>query len=122
MEINQNHSSQGAFQQDDEAIIKFMADSIYSSQDTDRAYDAVKTFYSQMANMALSQIPKYTMDDAGQTPTKLIPGAYYNYNSSYYNFSELDLKMNWNNANAYFILALLFGMVDSMCKNLTLRS
>ena len=122
MEINQNQSAQGAFQQDDMEIIKFMADSIYSSQDTDRSYDAVKKFYSQMANMALSQTQKYTMDDAGQTPTKPIPGEYYNYNSSYYNFSELDLHMNWNNANSYFIIALLFGMVDSMCKNLTLRS
>ncbi len=122
MEINQNQSSQGAFQQDDMNIIKFMADSIYSSQDTDRSYDALKTFYTQMANMALSQTQKYTMDDAGQTPTKPIPGEYYNYNSSYYNFSELDLHMNWNNANSYFIIALLFGMVDSMCKNLTLRS
>ena len=122
MEINQNHSAQGAFQQDDMEIIKFMADSIYSSQDADRSYDAVKKFYSQMANMALSQTQKYTMDDAGQTPTKPIPGEYYNYNSSYYNFSELDLHMNWNNANSYFIIALLFGMVDSMAKNLTLRS
>jgi len=122
MEVNQNHSAQGAFQQDDMNIIKFMADSVYSSQDTARSYDAVKTFYTQMANMALAQTPKYTIDDSGQTPTKLIPGAYYNYNAAYYNFSELDLRMNWNNANSYFILALLFGMVDSMCKNLTLRS
>lgn len=122
MEVNQNQSSQGAFQQDDMEIIKFMIDPIYTSQDEDRAYDAVKTFYTQMANMALSQTPKYTMDDAGQTPTKLIPGEYYNYNSAYYSFTASDQHMNWNNANAYFILALLFGMVDSMCKNLTLRS
>jgi hypothetical protein len=94
MEINQNQSAQGAFQQDDMKIIRFMADSIYSSQDTDRAYDALKTFYTQMANMALSQIQKYTMDDAGQTPTKPIPGEYYNFNSAYYNFAQLDQHMN----------------------------
>ena len=122
MEVNQNQSAQGAFQQDDMEIIKFMIDAIYSSQDTDRAYDAVQTLYTQLANMALAQTPKYTMDDAGQTPTKLIPGAYYNYNAAYYNFAALDSHLNWNNANAYFIIALLFGMVDSMCKNLTLRS
>lgn len=122
MEINQNHSEQGAFQQDDMKIVRFMADSIYSSQDTDKSYNSLRTFYTQMANMALSQIPKYTMDDAGQTPTKLIPGEFYNYNPSYYNFATTDLHLHWNNANAYFILALIFGMVDSMCKNLTMRS
>ena len=94
MEVNQNQSSQGAFQQDDMEIIKFMIDPIYTSQDEDRAYDAVKTFYTQMANMALSQTPKYTMDDAGQTPTKLIPGEYYNYNSAYYSFTASDQHMN----------------------------
>lgn len=122
MEVNQNNSAQGAFQQDDMEIIRFMVDAIYSSQDTNIAYDALKTLYTQLANMALSQTPKYTMDDAGQTPTKLIPGEYYNYNAAYYNFAALDQHLNWNNASSYFILALLFGMVDSMCKNLTLRS
>ena len=74
MEINQNSSAQGAFQQDDIKIIKFMADAIYSSQDSDKAYNKVKEFYTQLANMPLSIIPKYTMDDAGITPTKLLAG------------------------------------------------
>lgn len=122
IEINQNQSSQGAFQQDHMSIVKFMGDVVYSSRDEDQAYDAVRQFYTQAANMPLSQTQKYTMDDAGQTPTKPIPGEFYTHNLAYYNFDLMDQYMNWNNANAYFILAIVFGMVDSMCKNLTLRN
>jgi len=30
--------------------------------------------------------------------------------------------MNWNNLIAYYIIAIVFGLVDSMGKNLTLRT
>lgn len=149
-----------------------MADVPYSSQDTARAYDKAKQFYTRMANMVTTTLPKYTMDDAGQTPTKLIAGfatelwsptkiynngdyvytvgkityrskkdgntsalsitedwenlgeigTYYIYDSNYWQFSALDMYLNWDNACAYFMLALVFGMVDSMCKNLTIRN
>lgn len=36
--------------------------------------------------------------------------------------STLDLHMNWNNMVSYYIIAIIFGLVDSMVKNLTLRS
>lgn len=122
VEINQNQSAQGAFQQDHMSIVKFMGDVVYSSRDEDQAYDAVRQFYTQTANMPLIQTQKYTMDDSGQTPTKPVPGEFYSHNLAYYNFDLMDQYMNWNNANAYFILAIVFGMVDSMCKNLTLRN
>lgn len=123
MEINQNSSAQGAFQQDDMSIVKFMADVAYTSRDDQTAYNNVQKFYKQMANMALTRIQKYTMDDSGQTPTKPIPGEFYDLDKgAYYNFDACDRYLNWNNGCAYFITALLFGMVDSMCKNLTLRN
>ena len=49
-----------------------MGDVVYTSRDEDAGYTKAQRFYSQMANMALTKIPKYTMDDAGQTPTKPI--------------------------------------------------
>ena len=123
LEINQNSSSQGAFQQDDIKIVQFMSDVMYTSRDESIGYNQVKKFYSQMANMALTRIQKYTMDDAGQTPTKPITGEYYDLDkNAYYNFSSCDQHLNWDNACAYFMIALIFGCVDSMCKNLTLRS
>lgn len=36
--------------------------------------------------------------------------------------STLDLHMNWNNMVSYYMIAIIFGLVDSMAKNLTLRS
>lgn len=123
LEINQNSSAQGAFQQDDMSIVKFMADVAYTSRDTQMAYNKAQQFYKQMANMALTKIQKYTMDDAGQTPTKPIVGEFYDLDKgAYYNFDACDKYLNWNNGCAYFIVALLFGMVDSMCKNLTIRN
>lgn len=123
VEINQNSSAQGAFQQDDIKIVQFMGDVMYSSRDEATGYNQVQKFYSQMANMALTRIQGYTMDDAGQTPTKPIPGKFYDLDkNAYYNFSACDQHLNWDNACAYFIIALLFGCVDSMCKNLTIRS
>lgn len=123
IEINQNSSAQGAFQQDDMKIVQFMGDVMYTSRDEAIAYNQVQKFYTQMANMALTRIQKYTMDDAGQTPTKPIPGEFYDLDkNAYYNFNACDQHLNWDNACAYFILALLFGCVDSMCKNLTIRS
>ncbi len=123
VEINQNSSAQGAFQQDDMKIVQFMGDVMYTSRDESIAYNQVQKFYTQMANMALTRIQKYTMDDAGQTPTKPIPGEFYDLDkNAYYNFNACDQHLNWDNACAYFMLALIFGCVDSMCKNLTLRS
>lgn len=123
VEINQNSSAQGAFQQDDMKIVQFMGDVMYTSRDESIAYNQVQKFYTQMANMALTRIQKYTMDDAGQTPTKPIPGEFYDLDkNAYYNFNACDQHLNWDNACAYFMLALIFGCVDSMCKNLTIRS
>lgn len=123
VEINQNSSAQGAFQQDDMKIVQFMGDVMYTSRDESIGYNQVQKFYTQMANMALTRIQKYTMDDAGQTPTKPIPGEFYDLDkNAYYNFSACDQHLNWDNACAYFMIALLFGCVDSMCKNLTIRS
>lgn len=122
IEINQNSSNQGAFQQHDLQIVKFMADVIYTSTDTDKAYSDIQTFYHQMANMALSKIQRYTMSDDGQTPDKPIPGEFYNLDkNAYYNFAQCDKFLNWNNACAYYIIMLIFGLVDNACKNLTIR-
>lgn len=123
MEVNQNDSSHGAFEQDDMKIIQYMLDSVYSSRDTSTSYNKVQQLYTQLANMCLVDTPKYTMNDSN-TDYKEIPGESYKANqlNEYYNFSAFENKMNWNNACAYFVIGIVFGLVDSMCKNLTLRN
>ena len=50
-------------------------------------------------------------------------GEYYpSYDPVNYVKSTLDLHMNWNNMVSYYMIAIIFGLVDSMAKNLTLRS
>ena len=50
-------------------------------------------------------------------------GEYYpSYDTVNYVKSTLDLHMNWNNMVSYYMIAIIFGLVDSMAKNLTLRS
>ena len=177
IEINQNTSAEGAFQQDSRAYIEDMGNVEFSSRGTSEAYNKVQYLYTQLANMALNQIPKYTLTDSGSkrlldfsydaelyTSTKTYSINEYAYNSSYqifkskinnnvtqvpataesndywlytgdtirsfynldknqfYNFARFNTYMNWNNAVTYFVLGIIFGLVDSMCKNLTLRN
>jgi hypothetical protein len=50
-------------------------------------------------------------------------GEYYMpYDTTNYVKSTLDLYMNWNNMVSYYMIAIIFGLVDSMAKNLALRS
>lgn len=50
-------------------------------------------------------------------------GRYYNnFDTRNYVKSTLDSYMNWNNMVSYYMIAIVFGLVDSMAKNLTLRS
>lgn len=121
MEINHNDSAQGAFQQDDLSIVKYMADVAYTSNNNDAAYDNAQKFYKQMASMVLTKTQKYKMNaqNNGYIP---IENEFYNPLTDVYTFEECEKHLNWNNACAYYIIALIFGMVDSMCKNLTIRN
>ena len=120
-EINQNHSEQGAFQQDHESIIRFMADSIYTSRNRDQSYRSVQRFYNQMANMVLTPVQKYAMDAAGQTPTREIVGEFYNSPGVYYTFQKAQEHLNWESAIGYYMIILIFGMVDSVVKKLNYK-
>lgn len=124
MEINQNDSDAGAFQQDDLSIVKFMADHIYDSQNNaDLSYTRLQRLYGQLAHMTQTKIPKKRRNTTN-TGYENIDGEYYDIatSSTYYSFSELAKYMNWTNMCLYYLVALIFGMVDSLCKNMTLRS
>jgi len=43
-------------------------------------------------------------------------------NKANYTQNVLEMHMSWNNLVAYYIIAIVFGLVDSMGKNLTLRT
>lgn len=100
-----------------------MTDLIYSSRvgDTD-AYTNLQKLYTQLAKMTLQRVQKTEMDDDGQSPTKPIPNQFYDWSLEEYTFEPLHKVLDWNNANVYFVLAMVFGLVDSLGKNITLRN
>jgi hypothetical protein len=125
-EVEDNDSSvyQKAFGQDDLSIVKVMLGGKpkYSSRDSEIAFNKIHELYSQLANMVPqnSTIAKYKTTDNGTTYTAT--GESYTYNSSLYNYSTFEQYCDLHNTCSYFVLAIIFGMVDSMCKNMTLRN
>lgn len=125
-EVEDNDSSiyQKAFGQDNLSIIKVMLGGSpkYTSRDGEVAFSKIQELYSQLANMVAinSTVPKYETKDNGTTFTPT--GANYTYNSAIYSYDAFEKYINLHNTCAYFIIAIIFGMVDSMCKNMTLRN
>ena len=126
MEVLENENTDGAFQQGDISIVKHMIEDKYSNitNSTNTSYEHVQTFYEAMANMVLSgkQIQKTQYDNNSSKYINITPESYYVHDNATYTFNNCDKYLNWKNACAYFTIAIVFAMVDSLCKNLTLRN
>lgn len=126
LEINKhNDYKQEAFEQADENTVRWMASCRYTSTDENQAYSkVVENLYTQLAEMTTTPVQKYyrtgiTKDDIYQAKEGEFWGQNY---VNYYTYDALGSKLNYVNAMTYYVVAMVFGMVDSMCKNLTLRS
>lgn len=120
-----NDRKEEAFQQADENTVRWMADCRYTSSTEDAAYKAVtENLYTQLAEMTSDNVQKMHRTGVTATDTYVpIPNEYWGTNySQWYTYDECGKRLNYNNAMAYYVIAMIFGMVDSMCKNLTLRS
>ena len=126
MEIGENENTDGAFQQGDISVVKHMADDKYSfiTNSTSTSYEHFQIFYEAMSNMVLSgkQIQKTQYDETTSKYVPINPVSYYVHDNATYTYNNCDKYLNWKNACAYFTIAIILGMVDSMCKNLTLRN
>ena len=126
MEIKENENADGAFQQGDISVVKHMADDKYSviTNSSSTSYEHFQKFYEAMANMVLSgkQVQKTLYDENQAKYIPIKPEAYYVHDNATYTYNNCDVYINWKNACAYFMIAILFGMVDSMCKNMTFRN
>lgn len=125
IEIGKHNDNQyEAFQQADENTIRWMSDCRYTSTNENDAYKAVtENLYRQLAEMSRNQIQKMHRTGLNATDTYVpIEGYWGTQYNQWYTYSECDNRLNIRNAMAYYIIAIIFGMVDSMCKNLTLRS
>lgn len=124
MEIAHHDSAEGAFQQDDMNTIKYMYDNEarYTSTTDAQAFTKLQQLYTQLANMALEDTPIKTRTTSDGTGVYETTGRYYTRDLKYYQYPELQKYLNINNCCYYYMIAIIFGMVDSLCKNMTLRS
>ena len=130
MEVQEN-SAIAMFDQDDpdilgEGVFEFPYDS------DGRGYTNLQKLLTFLASFGRSveTDKKVYRQNEWQTPklkkingTWQQSGEYYStYDNANYVQSTVDLHMNWNNMVSYYMIAIIFGLVDSMAKNLTLRS
>ena len=125
LEVGKHNDNQyEAFQQADENTVRWMTDCRYTSSNENDAYTAVTdNLYRQLAEMSRNQIQKMHRTGLTATDTYIpVEGYWGTQYQQWYTYSECDTRLNIRNAMAYYVIAMVFGMVDSMCKNLTLRS
>ena len=126
IEIGKHNDNQfEAFQQADENTVRWMSDCRYTSTNENDAYTAVTdNLYRQLAEMSRNQIQKMHRTGITATDTYVpIENEYWGTQyQQWYTYSECDTRLSIRNAMSYYVLAMVFGLVDSMCKNLTLRS
>lgn len=117
------------FMQDDISIIKHVGEFKYNGANwleptaavtDDAVWKALQELFTLFAQMTSSSVKKYIWNDAS--------GGYVETDSEYPAQSswstlaaELDTKFSIRNAYSYFLVCVMFGLVDSLGKNMTIR-
>lgn len=128
-ECNANDNKYGSFQSDDDSIIRYYYDLKYSPDGAEGfSFSSLKMLFTTLANCYTSDSPVYVgvIDDQGRlnVSPKLDQNGnpvFYEEQRTYRNLEAVDRKVDYENGLAYYLLAMAFGMVDSLGKNMTLR-
>ena len=130
MEVQEN-SAIAMFDQDDPDILKEgVFEFPYNSDNQgEAALGKLLSFLASFGYNIETDKKVYRQNDWQTPKLKKVGGTwqesgefYPSYDPVNYVKSTLDLYMNWNNMVSYYMIAIIFGLVDSMAKNLTLRS
>jgi hypothetical protein len=127
-ECNQNNNEYGSFQQDDSDLISMFMDKKYptTTTSTDQyGFNSLKFLFTILANCYDGESPtKYaaTQNENGEYVVQATSDTYKDASTYYTATYVVNRKFSWKNANAYFLLAMALGMVDSLGKNMTLRT
>lgn len=129
-------SSVGDFWQDDSSILDARYEVRYGGKDSPSEYNNFKTFVSNVMSLPIEGCS--TTDVLGNRDQKQITGSYDKYQvdaeSNYTktgakediivdsNLLPADLGFNTDSAYKYFVIGLLFGLIDNFGKNSTYRS
>lgn len=116
------------FWQDDLSILRHVGEFRYngSTQDAtavsnNEVWQRLQLLFTTLASMTGEDVKKYIWDDATRS-YKLGSGSYPAQQSWSQLADDLNNRLSIRNAYSYFIICIAFGLVDSLGKNMTLRS
>ena len=117
------------FWQDDLTILKHVGEFRYNGAlwdavnvTDDNIWRSLQTLFTPLAQMTVSDIPKYIWNTAQSTYSK-VEGEVYPGTTNWSTMAdELSDRLCLRNAYSYFLICTVFGLVDSLGKNMTLRS
>ena len=116
------------FWQDDLSIIKHVGEFRYNGANGDNSnvtdesvWERLKLLFTNLAEMTSVAVDKYIWDVEKKSYKKGV-GKYAAQTSFSTLAASLDNKISLKNAYSYFVICVAFGLVDSLGKNMTLRS
>ena len=117
------------FWQDDLSIIKHVGEFRYNGASgtaanvtDDNIWEKLQLLFSCLARMTNSEVPRYAWDGDKKTYYKLSGQVYPAVNNWSSDADLLGLRLSLKNAYSYFMISIAFGLVDSLGKNMVLRS
>lgn len=126
---NENAIPTGLFWQDDLSIIQYQGEFKYNGATGDNsevpsdsfAWKELQYLFSDLAGMTSSEIKKYVYDS--NLHNYILGSGTYPANSQWGTLgADLVERLCIKNAYAYYMVSIIFGLVDSLGKNMTLRS
>ena len=116
------------FWQDDLSILRHVGEFRYNGEtgsasavSNDAVWQRLQLLFTTLASMTGEDVKKYIWDDATKS-YKLGTGSYPAQQSWSQLADDLSNRLSIRNAYSYFIICIAFGLVDSLGKNMTLRS
>lgn len=117
------------FWQDDLSIIKHVGEFRYNGASgsaanvtDDAIWGKLQLLFSCLSRMTNSEVAKYAWDNDKRSYYELAGQKYPAINNWSSDADLLDLRLNLKNAYSYFMICIAFGLVDSLGKNMVLRS
>lgn len=117
------------FWQDDLSIIKHVGEFRYNGSNgtatnvtDDAVWKRLQLLFSCLSRMTGSQVQKYSWDNNNRS-YKPIDGQFYTAENNWSTYADLlNQRLSLKNAYSYFMICVAFGLVDSLGKNMVLRS
>lgn len=124
LEVERHASTEAeGFTQGDLAITQHITSVRYTNTDENSAYAAINDgLFAKMAELTSRLVPKLTRTAEGSYVE--IGGNWggHGSNDQLYQRTEIEDYLDLDTVYRYYVIAVIFGLIDSMCKNLVFRT